>query len=46
VLPGDHVLAFNQDDVSELSHGELIEKIRSSGNVITLTLIAKEPPKI
>eukprot|EP00045_Choanoeca_perplexa_P010134 m.101447 g.101447 ORF g.101447 m.101447 type:complete len:378 (+) comp15169_c0_seq1:1169-2302(+) len=44
VLPGDHVLAFNQEDVSDLTHGELVEKIRSSGNVITLTLIAKDPP--
>ena len=45
VLPGDHVLAFNQEDVSELTHGEIVEKIRCSGNVITLTLIAKDPPK-
>eukprot|EP00730_Choanoeca_flexa_P007709 TRINITY_DN12380_c0_g1_i1.p1 TRINITY_DN12380_c0_g1~~TRINITY_DN12380_c0_g1_i1.p1 ORF type:complete len:381 (+),score=84.44 TRINITY_DN12380_c0_g1_i1:1299-2441(+) len=43
VLEGDHLLALNQEDVTQLTHTEVVDKVRNSGNVITLTLLSKSP---
>eukprot|EP00055_Hartaetosiga_balthica_P006351 m.19779 g.19779 ORF g.19779 m.19779 type:complete len:121 (-) comp5170_c0_seq2:158-520(-) len=39
----DHILAVNQQDTSDLQHKDVVNLVRSSGDVITLTILSKEP---
>ncbi|EGD83237.1 tyrosine phosphatase RQ [Salpingoeca rosetta] len=39
----DHLLAVNQQDTSTMEHTQVVELIRNSGDVVTLTVISKAP---
>lgn len=35
---GDHVLAVNNIDITNLSHGDIVNMIKDSGSTVTLTI--------
>eukprot|EP01147_Barroeca_monosierra_P007420 gene7420-9771_t len=39
----DHILAVNQQDTTKLDHSRVVDLIRNSGDVVTLTVISKQP---
>ena len=39
----DHVLAVNQQDTTTMEHQQVVQLIRNSGDVVTLTVISKAP---
>jgi len=35
---GDHVLAVNNTNITNLSHGDIVNMIKDSGSTVTLTI--------